>query len=304
MPHHVHAARRWSTPLVALALLTALFPTDLQGQDKDTKKLAPPITKGQHIFSCGHSFHVFVPAILKDLAEKAEIKDHVQLGLSSIGGSRVIQHWDVAEEKNKAKETLKAGKADVLTLSPIFMPDPGIENFAKLALENNKDIRITVQEIWLRRDVYEPTTKPPAKVDHNAITGEELRKRHEPLFKSIDEHVQELNKKLGKTVLFIVPAGQAVIALREQIIAGQVPGLKTQEDLFTDPTGHGTVPLQVLVAYCHYGVIYRRSPVGLPVPAVLEKAKNPDWDAKLNKVLQTVAWEAVVQHPLSGVQAP
>src|SRR5208283_3336088 len=123
-----------------------------------------------------------------------------QVGLSSIGGSQVIQHWNIPEAQNKAKEALKTGKVDVLTLSPIFLPDRGIENFARLALEYNKDIRIVVQPIWLRWDIYEPTTpRPKTKVDHNAITGKELRKLHEPYFKSMDEHIRELNKKLGKT---------------------------------------------------------------------------------------------------------
>src|SRR5208283_4402322 len=136
-----------------------------------------------------------------------------QVGLSSIGGSQVIQHWNIPEAQNKAKEALKTGKVDVLTLSPIFLPDPGIENFTKLALEHNKDIRIVVQPIWLRWDIYEPTTKRPEKVDHNAITGEELRNRHEPYFKSMDEYIRDQNKKLGKTSLYLVPAPQAVIAL-------------------------------------------------------------------------------------------
>src|SRR5438105_1686711 len=79
-------------------------------EEKKTDKLAEAITKGQRVFTCGHSFHVFVPGILADLARKAGLKDHVQVGTSSIGGSRVIQHWNVAEEKNKAKEALKTGK--------------------------------------------------------------------------------------------------------------------------------------------------------------------------------------------------
>jgi len=271
-------------------------------QDKKSDKLAEPITKGQRVFTCSHSFHAFVPNILADLASKAEIKGHMQVGQSSIGGSQIIQHWNVADEKNKAKESLKTGKVDVLTLSPIFLPDPGIENFTKLALEYNKDIRIVVQPIWLRADIYEPTTPRPKTVDHNAITGEELRKRHAPYFKSMDEHIRELNTKLGKTVLFEVPVPQAVIALREKIIAGQAPGLKSQEDLFTDATGHGKPPLTVLVSYCNYAVIYRRSPVGLPVPNALKAAKLGDQEEKLNRLLQELAWEAVTQHPLSGVR--
>jgi hypothetical protein len=261
-----------------------------------------PITKGQRIFTCGHSFHVWVPGIVADLCQKAGIANHVQVGLSSIGGSRVIQHWDIADEKNKAKAALKTGEVDVLTLSPIFLPDPGIENFARLALEHNPNIRILVQPIWLRWDIYEPTTRRPEKVDHNAITGEELRKRHAVYFQAMDEHIRELNKKLGKTVLFEVPAPQAVIALREKIIAGQAPGLKMQEDLFTDPLGHGKAPLKALVAYCNFSVMYRRSPVGLPVPNVLKEAKLGDQEEKLNRLLQELAWEAVTHCPLSGVR--
>ena len=35
----------------------------------------------------------------------------------------------------------------------------------------------------------------------------------------------------------------------------------------------------------------------------LKKANNPNWDAKLNRLLQEIAWEAVTRHPLSGVKA-
>jgi hypothetical protein len=295
---------RWQIITAVLALLVPIFLTGAPAaaQDKKNEKLAEPITKGQRVFTCGHSFHVWVPGIVTDLCKKAQIPDHVQIGVSSIGGSQVIQHWKIPDEKNKAKEALKTGKVDVLTLSPIFLPDAGIENFTNLALEHNKNIRIVVQPIWLRWDIYEPTTKRPKKVDHNAITGEELRKRHEVYFKVMDEHIRELNKKQGKTVLYVVPAAQAVIALREKIIAGQAPGLKTQEDLFSDALGHGKPPLQALVAYCNYAVIYRRSPVGLAVPNVLKQAKLGDNEEPLNRLLQELAWEAVIQHPLSGVR--
>ena len=45
--------------------------------------------------------------------------------------------------------------------------------------------------------------------------------------------------------------------------------------------------------------IYRRSPVGLPLPKAL--TGNPNWGEPLNRVLQQLAWDAVTQHPLSGV---
>jgi hypothetical protein len=263
---------------------------------------AKPITEGERVFTCGHSFHVWVPAIVTDLAKMAEIPGHEQLGVSSIGGSRTIQHWDLPPEKNTAKDALRTGKVEVLTLSPIFLPDEGIENFTTLALEHNPDVRVIVQPIWLRWDIYEPTTKRPAKVDHNAIDGPELRKRHAEHFEKMDAHIRELNQKYGKAVMYIAPAPQALIALREKIIAGEAPGLKDQEALFTDELGHGTAPLKALVAYTDYAVIYRRSPVGLPVPAILKQAKLGDDEESLNKLLQELAWEAAIAHPLSGLK--
>ena len=299
---HRSAFRLWIAVLGLLLFADRAAEAQDQAPPANNPPLAEPITKGLRVFTCGHSFHVWVPGIVADLCRLAEIPDHVQLGVSSIGGSRVIQHWDIAPDKNKAKEALQTGKVDVLTLSPIFLPDPGIENFTKLALEHNPNIRVIVQPIWLRWDIYEPTTKRPEKVDHNAITGEELRQRHAEHFQKMDEHIRDLNKQFGRTVLYIAPAPQAVIALREKIIAGQAPGLKEQEDLFTDALGHGKPPLMALVAYCDFAVIYRRSPVGLPVPAILKQAKLGDQEAALNRLLQELAWEAVLQHPLSGLR--
>ncbi len=262
----------------------------------------PASPKGQRVFSCGHSFHVFVPPILSNVAKMAGVKDHEQVGLSAIGGSRVIQHWNVPDARNGAKEALRAGKVEVLTLSPIHLPDEGIEKFATLALKHNPNVRVTVQEFWLPFDIYDPTFKKRLVVDHNAPTGAELHKMHEPYFQGMDDHVRALNKKFGKEVMFVVPVGQAVIALREKIIAGQASGINTQEDLFTDSIGHARPPLRALVAYCHFSVIYGRSPVGLPQPAILARAGNTNENGKLNRLLQELAWDAATHHPLSGVK--
>jgi hypothetical protein len=164
-------------------------------------------------------------------------------------------------------------------------------------------------EFWLPFDAYEPHYYDPPKipspshVDHNAQTGETLRAMHERYFKEMDALIREINGKLGKQVVFAVPMGQAVIALREKIIAGQAPGLKSQEDIFSDSLGHPKPALQALIAYAHFAVIYRKNPEGLPVPKVLAALHLPDADAEgLNHLLQQIAWDAVTHHPLSGVK--
>ncbi|MGE3808621.1 MAG: hypothetical protein AB7K24_28480 [Gemmataceae bacterium] len=271
--------------------------------DDATREVQPAIEKGQRVFTAGHSFHVFMPNILRDIVKSAGINDHVQVGVSSIGGSRVIQHWKLPDEKNKGKKALAEDKVDVLTLSPIWHPDEGIDLFTELALKHNPNVRVLVQAFWLPYDQFDVNyqKKRPEPVDRNKRTGEEMRKIFEPYNKSVVEQVEALNKKHGKTVVYVVPCGQAQIALREKIIAGAAPGLKEQNDLFTDAIGHPKPALRVLAAYCHYAVIYRKSPVGLPVPAALGKADDPDTQ-KLNRLLQELAWQAALEHPHSGVR--
>jgi hypothetical protein len=264
----------------------------------------PP--QGQRVFSAGHSFHMFMPALLKDMAKAANISGHEQVGEQMLGGSRTIQHWDLPDEKNKAKTAIKTGKVDVLTLSPhLKLPDEGIDHFVKLALENNPKAQIMVQASWMAFDDPKNFGKKFANDDRNNAKIEDLRKAYEPFGPALRDQLSGINKqyeeKFKRQVVFLVPAGHAVLNLREQVVAGKVPGIEKQADLFNDPIGHGKPPVQVLTAYCNFAVIYKQSPVGLPAPPRLGQSEHAE---KLNKLLQEIAWDAVTREPLSGVKRP
>jgi len=261
--------------------------------------------KGQRIYSIGHSFHVFMPGILAPIAKSAGIADHKQVGISPIGGSNVIQHWDVEGDKFKAKATLESGELDVLTMSPIFLPDEGIENFVRLAAEKSPHARVLVQELWLPFDAYVDFKKEKVPApDREKFDAKKLQEDHDQYFRDMDAHVKALNEKYaGKPQVFVAPVGQAVMALRHKIAEGAAPGLTKQTDLFTDAIGHAKPPLAVLVGYVYYAQIYGRSPVGLGVPAGLKGVADEETTGKLNALLQDLAWTAVTDHPLSGVKA-
>src|SRR2546421_2162729 len=240
------------TAFVAILLAAALaLVGGAPAARADDKPSAP---KGQRIAWAGHSFLVFVPPILRDIATSAEVKEQSYPAFSGIGGSRVIQHWDVPEDKNKVKAALRDGKVDVLVLSPIWLPDDGIEKFVQLAVEHNAKARIHIQEFWMPFDRREKDIKKdrPKKVERGERTAKDLHDLHAAYFRSMGEHVRALRKKHGEAAVFVVPAGQAVIALRERIISGKAHGVKTQDDLFTDAIGHAPPPLQALVGDCHY----------------------------------------------------
>lgn len=76
-----------------------------------------------------------------------------------------------------------------------------------------------------------------------------------------------------------------------------MPGINQFSELFKDPKGHATKPLENLTTFCCFAAIYHKSPVGmisLNIPGDEESAKQ-------NRVLQEMAWKAVTAEPMSGM---
>lgn len=186
-----------------------------------------------------------------------------------------------------------------------LLPDPAIGKFADLLLEHNPAGRVTVQASWAPLDGV--GGKGFKNEQRDGADPAALRKAWAPITDKVREQVKGLNDgyagKYKRPVLFVVPVGDAVIGLRKRVAKGEVPGIAGQSDLFRDNLGHGKPPVYVLNAYCHFAVIYGRTPVGLPVPGLLKQAGLGENTEKVNKVLQEVAWQAVTAELASGVKA-
>lgn len=248
------------------------------------------------VFYTGHSFHMFVPGRLAQLAKAAGVKEYQQAGAQGLGGSRVQQHWDLAEEKNQAKKVLEKGGVDVFTMSPnVKMPDDGIERFAELGLKHNPKMRLLIQESWVPGDFLDQRITSNAQRDETNLA--KLRADQEKWRGQMEAQAKAINQKAGRDAVLIVPVGDAVVKLRELVAAGKAPGIAKQSELFTDTGGHGKGPILILTTYCNFACITGRSPVGL-------KVSEKDVSDELNTLLQQIAWETVTAYPLSGVKAP
>ena len=287
-------------------LLAAILPpvqlvSEAQDQVNQQKNAAP---KGQRLFYASHSLMWYVPTPLGELASAAGIEGHKLVGLQSLGASKTAQHWNLPDGKNMAKQAVKKGEVDILVMSPIQFPDTGIDNFVKLGLETNPDMRFVVQISWGGWDIDNQDFPKGATKDINREkTPEQLKKLYERNIKAAEAQADEINKKVGKKVLFLVPSAQALVALRTRIHNKEMPGITTQAALFKDPISHPTAPLEAVNTYLHFAVIYNMSPVGLPAPSLLKKAKREAWDEKFNRTLQELAWETVTGYSYSGVTA-
>ncbi len=250
---------------------------------------------GQRVFFTGHSFHMFVPRNFEQVVTAAGIQGHKTVGTQGIGGSRVIQHWDLPEDRNKAKPALTSGQVDVFTMAAhVEIPDQGITNFVELGLKHNPQMRFLVQASWFPYDVPgEGRVRDNKERDDAKITA--LQSAIDDWRKRLEGQVDDLNRQHGKHVIDIVPAGDAVVKLRSLVVDGKYPGVSRQSELFRDPIGHGGAHLQWLVTYCNFAAIYRISPEGLALT-------TEGVTAEQHAILQRIAWETVSSYPYSGVK--
>jgi hypothetical protein len=316
-------------PLCALATLVGAQQPPQPGQGTKT---AGPVEKhnagdkkaadkpaGLRVFYASHSLMWDMPTVLAKQVEAYGIKGHTLVGHQRIGVSRALQHWNRPEAKNEARKALKEGKVDVFVMSPLVHPDEGITNFVKLGLEHNPKMKFLIQISWpglgfTDNEQFNARRKGGGffgkkggmfgtKADNKP--PEELARINAIDIKNAEAQVKRLNEEFGKgkTVVFLVPTAQAHNALRTLIYKKEMPGLKDQSEVFRDPIGHPSPPVVALNAYLHFAVLYGRSPVGLPMPGILKNASRPQWDEKMNRKLQELAWDLVTKYPPSGVTA-
>ena len=266
-----------------------------------TAARAADAPKGERVFFTGHSFHMFVPAGIATLAREAGITDHKTAGTQGLGGSRVVQHWDLPDGKDQARKALASGEVDVLTLAPnMKLPDEGIDRFVDLAVKHNPKVRVLVQASWMTWD-----GKGGGAGFHNAdrdtLPVADIRAATAEHVKQMSEQLRAINARHGRQVAFLVPAGTAVVRLRELLAEGKVPGITKPSKLFRDDIGHANDEVSHLVIYVNYAALYRRSPVGLP--GLTRTGAIPAAPSELELLLQDIAWKTVIAEPLSGVAA-
>jgi hypothetical protein len=101
----------------------------------------------------------------------------------------------------------------------------------------------------------------------------------------------------------IVPVGEAMLLLEREIRAGNMPGLDDMVDVYRDVihlNGFG----RYLAAMTHMMVMYQQPFLGEPAnPRYFVDGVSNITDQQA-LVIQTVAWEAVINHPYSLVPEP
>lgn len=105
----------------------------------------------------------------------------------------------------------------------------------------------------------------------------------------------------GAPPVYIIPGHKMMARLYDDIVDGQVPGISSIRDFFSDQV-HTNELGAYAISLIHYACIFNKTPVGLPVDLILEAPHGtPKPSAELALYLQRMIWEVVTSYPRSGV---
>lgn len=214
-----------------------------------------------------------------------------------INGGSLAFNWDHGAEAEgvDARTELALGQTTALILTeaqPLaahlqWSDTAGrVAAYADLAVQSRPDVTVYLYETWPSLD------SAPGRVaegDPDAgIAWRERLIRDLPLWQAV---VTDASAK--GTPITLIPAGQAMGLLSDQIDAGRVPGLTSIRDVFSDdihPNGVG----RYFLAMLHTAAISGKSPEGLPAKLTRSwQSRDAMITDDLATVLQRLAWQAL-----------
>ena len=248
----------------------------------------------------GPSLPPLVEAALNQMDQPSVVQAQI------INGASLAYNWDHAAEAEgvDGRAALAVRGTDVLIVTEAqpFAANvkwsataEQIAKFATLAVKSNPETRIYLYETW-------PSLKsgPGVVIDGDEGAGIAWRERLAldlPLWQGAVTQAAALS---GNPV-DLIPAGQAMGRLADEIGKGAVPGLTRIEDVFADdihPNGKGLY----FLAMVHAAAIAQRSPQGLPAKLTRAWVSRDGviTDAQA-RAFQRIAWESLQSYlPAKG----
>ncbi len=255
--------------------------------------------QGLRIVSSGHSW--VAPALktlpriaLADGLLRHQQRHHIRGAASgSAFAIWAIETGLFGKKREVLKPLIADGSWDVMTLGAFYhdRAEYYIPWF-KYCIRHNPEMNFYIQDGWPR---------VPKNVEHEDLTYAMFQERQKQLNEMLVPVVTQLQQKYPGKVR-VIPAGYAMCEMLRLYFAGELPGidgisrhLGHRRCLYSDG-GHlcETSGMQWFEGYLYFAALYKKSPE-------LVDVKSNVFDSELDKTMRRVAWRAVVDYPLAGV---
>ena len=165
-----------------------------------------------------------------------------------------------------------------------------VDSFYNYARQFNPDVKPYLYEVWHCINSGKPTACPH---DKDASPFPERLKDDLPMWESV---VERFNSKDPQQPLQLIPVGQGLGRLSDAIDRGEVPGVGSIREMFTDDI-HVNDTLRYFSACIHYATLFERSPIGLTDELHhLDGRPFVKLTGNIAMKLQQIAWETVTEY--------
>lgn len=190
-----------------------------------------------------------------------------------------------------------------------------IARWARMAAAKNPEVQVYIYARWPRvtqqgksipfdKNDYDPTRPGSghdlSKVDDYTARWEakytggwDVTNETRDYFETLLREVRRLTPELKRPVR-LVPVGQVMADLHQQMKAGKVPGWTSIYQFYKDGI-HLNEPGSYVVACTFFATLFKQTPEGLPAEPYGRLAPE------LAKIIQETVWRVVREHPEAGV---
>lgn len=198
----------------------------------------------------------------------------------------------------KLLAAISNGEWDAMMWGPYYNDQPEYYScWIDFCLKYNPDMKFYLSDAWPQLGQLKSVPDSEQELTDELFAKLEQEKRDASAIL-----IAELNKKYDNRV-FVLPTSKAMVLAVKSWRAGRLPGIdgihkvvggKTNS-LWRDKLGHLGPKLAPLEGYVFYATMYGTSP---------EKIENPlrGVERELDNEFRRIAWQAVIQDPLSGVK--
>lgn len=193
---------------------------------------------------------------------------------------------------------------DAMMWGPYFNDHPNYYAcWIDFCLKHNPDMKFYLSDAWPQ---LEQLKTPPTSKDE--LTAELFRRLGRERDVRNAELIDSLNKSYPGKV-FVLPTSEAMILAVEHFCRDELPGVegihkligKKERSLWKDRLGHLGTGFGNLEGYVFYATLYGRSPELIEGNVPFGGSSGYPSE-KLDRVFRKIAWQAVLNNELSGIQ--
>ncbi|TWU31209.1 hypothetical protein [Novipirellula artificiosorum] len=293
------------------AEIRQIFAEVSSGKQPAVVSYEKPADGALRIVGTGHSFmmpgYKTLPVICKGAGMTQPLYTHVGGGMTGSARYKWEQENGIFQFDGKPVPKLLASIAnapwDAMMFGPYFNDRPAYYScWFDFCLKYNPEMKFYLSDAWPQLEQL--GTKPASEAFFTAEVLDRMGAERRSMYRQTLDPL--LNAYPGK--VFVLPTSDAMVLAAKHFLRGELPGIeglhraigKKERSLWKDQLGHLGPGLERLEGYVFYATLYGQSPER--IEKVIEFGGDASFpNQELDRMFRKIAWQAVAEHPFSGV---